>query len=164
VQRLNRMDDALRFLQDLEALEEKLGVVLIQLPPSLAFSLETEEFLRTLASEFTGAVAVEPRHPSWAQGNAEQLLRQLRMARVAADPPLITDRVLAAGDRRLSYFRFHGNPQMYRSVYSEERLAELAADITAASVADGQTFIFFDNTMSGAAHTNALGIRELLSP
>jgi uncharacterized protein YecE (DUF72 family) len=162
VQRLTRIDEAMRFLNPLEAFGEKLGVVLLQLPPSLDFTLDTEVFLRDLASEYAGAIAVEPRHPSWAQGSVEQLLQQLRMARVAADPPLITERVIAGGDRALSYYRFHGNPQMYRSVYSEERLVELSSSIIKERPAAGSTFVFFDNTMSGAAHANALRLRELI--
>ncbi len=163
LQRLTRVDEAVRFLGSLNTFGDKLGVVLLQLPPSLAFSIDTEMFLRDLASEYDGSLAVEPRHPSWAEGAAEQLLRQLRMARVAADPPLITDRVLAAGDIALRYYRFHGNPQMYRSVYSEERLAELATIIATEGTVDGHTYVFFNNTMSGAAHTNAFRLRALLS-
>jgi len=162
VSRLTRVDDAVNFLRTLAAFGDKLGVVLVQLPPSLAFTPDVEEFLRTLASEYQGALAVEPRHPSWIHGGVEQLLRQLRMARVAADPPLITEHVLAAGDRSISYYRFHGNPQMYRSVYSPERLQELAAQMIANRMGDGDTFAFFDNTMSGAAHRNALDLHHLL--
>lgn len=74
-------------------------------------------------------MAIEPRHPTWAKGEVEQVLRQLRIARVAADLPLITECLLSAVDRALSYYRMHGNPQMYRSVYSDEHLQELACTI-----------------------------------
>ena len=162
VQRLTRVDEAVHFLNTLEAFGEKLGVVLLQLPPSLAFTPVVEDFLRDLRSEYGAALAIEPRHPTWAQGEVEQLLKQLHIARVAADPPLITDRVMAAGDRAVSYYRLHGNPQMYRSVYSDERLEQLASTIISEGQEGGGTFVFFDNTMSGAAHANAFQLRELL--
>lgn len=68
-----------------------------------------EDFLRALRSEYSAPLAIEPRHPTWAQGEVEQVLKQLHIAGVAADPPLITERVLAAGDRAVSYYRLHGN-------------------------------------------------------
>jgi len=152
----------MRFLDPLTAFGEKLDAVLVQLPPSLVFTLEAEEFLRELVSVHKGPLAIEPRHISWAQGSVEQLLKHLGIARVAADPPLITDHVLAAGDRTRSYYRFHGNPQMYRSVYTDERLAQLADLIDAERVEVGTTYVFFDNTLSGAAHANATHLRTLL--
>lgn len=162
VQRLSRMEEAIHFLNTLDAFGEKLGVVLLQLPPSLAYTPQVEDFLRELRSEYNAAMAIEPRHPTWAQGEVEQVLRQLGIARLAADPPLITERVLAAGDRAVSYYRLHGNPQMCRSVYSDGRLQHLAATIISERQEGGDTFVFFDNTMSGAAHANAFHLGRLL--
>ena len=96
-------------------------MLLLQLSPSLACTPEAERFLRILISEYTGPVAMEPRHLSWNYGGVEQLLREVRIARVMADPPLITDNVLATGDRTMSYYRLHDDPRMSRSVYSSER-------------------------------------------
>ena len=98
VERLCRPDSALAFLRSIEGLGEKLGVVLIQLPPSLAFSEVVEESLRIMRNEYTGAWVVEPRHPSWAAGEVEHLLRQQRMGRVAADPPLVQDELTTVGE------------------------------------------------------------------
>ena len=48
-------------------------MLLLQLSPSLVFPSEAEEFLRILISEYTGPVAMEPRHLSWTYGGVEQL-------------------------------------------------------------------------------------------
>jgi uncharacterized protein YecE (DUF72 family) len=62
------------------------------------------------------------------------------------------------------YYRFHGSPQMYRSAYDPERLEELASTIRTDGTIDGRTYVFFDNTMSGAAHANAQYLQALLAP
>ena len=54
------------FLEEARGLGDKLGPILVQLPPSLAFELEMAEgFLRHVRSVYPGPVAWEPRHESW---------------------------------------------------------------------------------------------------
>jgi len=161
VERLGRPDSALAFLRSIEGLGEKLGVVLIQLPPSLVFSDVVEETLRIVRSKYAGALVVEPRHPSWATGEAEKLLRQERMGRVAADPPLVQGELLPGGDTAVCYYRLHGNPQMYHSVYTGVRLASIARDIRL-QTGNGAVRVMFDNTASGQAQANALKLRQKL--
>ena len=51
------------FLADARCLGEKLGCLLVQLPPSLAYDAPTvESFFRDLRAQYGGAVALEPRH------------------------------------------------------------------------------------------------------
>ena len=54
------------FFEQIEALEEKKGPVLFQLPPSLIFDPAiAEEFLALLRTLYIGEVALEPRNKSW---------------------------------------------------------------------------------------------------
>src|ERR1700753_2521473 len=57
--RLKDIDAPLtRFLEECGALEEKLGCILIQLPPSLTFDTKiAQDFFATLRDQFAGSVA-----------------------------------------------------------------------------------------------------------
>src|ERR1700748_3118118 len=78
----------LEFFDAVRGLGHKLGPVLIQLPPKLAFDDGVaQEFFTTLRELHLGAVVLEPRHPSWFTASVDRLLRSFEVARVAADPP-----------------------------------------------------------------------------
>ena len=151
------------FLAEAAGLGEKLGCFLVQLPPSLSFEVDpVKSFFAELRALSSAPLACEPRHPSWFEAPADELLRDLAVARVAADPA----RVPAAGEpggwRGLSYYRLHGSPKMYYSAYSEEYLADLASRMQADRSAGRDVWCIFDNTTLGAATRNALDLRELL--
>jgi uncharacterized protein YecE (DUF72 family) len=93
------------FLEQVGGLGEKLGPLLVQLPPSLGFEPQIAAgFFAGLRARFDGLLACEPRQPG-------------------ADKP--------GGWRGFSYFRWHGSPVMYRSDYPAARLAVLAAQLEA---------------------------------
>ena len=61
-------------------LKEKLGGLLIQLPPSLSCALPVaEEFFSEIRKTYSGPIAFEPRHPSWDSGVAIELTKYLRI-------------------------------------------------------------------------------------
>lgn len=150
------------FLEQAEELGEKLGILLLQLPPKLPFTPElANDFIALLRSRSPVPLACEPRHPSWFEPAADELLTSSGIARVAADPPRHGDGGTPGGWRGLSYFRLHGSPVMYRSSY-EDRIGELAERLQA-EAADGRvTWCIFDNTASSAAVSDALRLRERL--
>ena len=77
-----------QFFDAVRGLGNKLGPVLVQLPPKLAFEDGlAQEFFTTLRELHLGAVVLEPRHPSWFAASADRLLRSFEIARAAADPP-----------------------------------------------------------------------------
>jgi uncharacterized protein YecE (DUF72 family) len=151
------------FLAEIGALGDRLGCLLVQLPPSLAWSVDAVEgFLRALRARHAGAVALEPRHPSWFDGAASVQLAQHRVARVGADPSPGRAGDRAAGDRRLTYFRLHGSPRMYYSNYESRDLDEIASRIVEAARVSESIWCIFDNTALGAATRNALALVERL--
>jgi len=161
--RLARAGAALdAFLEQATGLGRKLGVLLFQFPPSLAFEARTAgAFLRVLRKRHRGPVACEPRHPSWFTPRAEELLIAYRIARVAADPAVVSAAAEPAGWRRLTYFRLHGAPRIYWSAYPPEQI-RLYADRLAKSKA-AERWCIFDNTVLGAATENALALRNLIA-
>ncbi len=155
----------LEFFEQVGGLGEKLGPVLVQLPPSLALDEGVvREFLGTVREIYAGALVCEPRHASWFHG-ADALLREFGVGRVAADPP--KGSALAAspgGDLSVRYWRLHGAPRTYYSEYDEEALRGLAGRLTtdAAALPDAERWVVFDNTALGFATENALRLAELL--
>lgn len=151
------------FLGDVTALGATLGCFLVQLPPSLQLDLDVAStFFAALRDRFAGAVALEPRHVTWGSSEADALLAQFRIARVAADPPKVPDGTRPGGWPGLVYYRMHGSPRTYYSRYDDEQLAALAADVTSYVRADIPVWCIFDNTALGAATANALELRRLL--
>ncbi|HEY8617325.1 DUF72 domain-containing protein [Phenylobacterium sp.] len=149
------------FLAEARLLGDRLGPILVQLPPSLAFDPGVAEcFLAELRARFDGPVACEPRHPTWFEPEADALLRRHRVARVAADPLRHPAAGAPGGWPAFAYWRLHGSPRMYYSAYEEPYLRALAAALRA-SPAD-EVWCVFDNTTSGAAAENALSLRELV--
>ncbi len=93
---------------------------------------------------------------------ADDLLRELGVARVAADPARVPEAAEPAGWQGASYYRLHGSPKMYYSAYSEEYLDALAARLRADAAAGRSVWCIFDNTTLGAATRNALDLRSRL--
>jgi uncharacterized protein YecE (DUF72 family) len=110
------------FLQQIAFLGDKVGPVLIQLPPSLEFDCaRAGQFLTMLRQEYAGDVVWEPRHKSWFNNHVDDLLKVFHVARVAADPACGRPVGLPGGFESLAYFRLHGAPRHYYSMLSPHR-------------------------------------------
>jgi uncharacterized protein YecE (DUF72 family) len=152
------------FLEESSGLGDKLAVLLVQLPPSLAFDPELAgSFFTLLSASSPAAIACEPRHASWFEEEPSQLLESLRVARVAADPAKVPEAAVPGGWRGFSYFRLHGSPVPYRSSYDEERLDGYAGLIREDLTAGRPAWCVFDNTASSAATGNALVLMDKLA-
>jgi uncharacterized protein YecE (DUF72 family) len=156
--RLHGGEDLLdTFLEQVNCLGEKLGCLLVQLPPSLAFDAASAGgFLAGLRRRHAGGVALEPRHASWFTAPVDGLLQELKIARVLADPVLFDTGRAPGGDPALVYVRLHGSPRMYYSAYAPEVLDALLVRLKSAAASDASVWCVFDNTASGAAVPDAL--------
>lgn len=151
------------FFTGIGALGDRLGCVLIQLPPSLPFDRSRiEVFLAELRHYCSGDVAIEPRHPTWFDARAERLLVDHGIARVAADPAVVAAATLPGGATQLVYFRLHGTPHMYYSSYAQDAVVALGEQLRRAAATGARAWCIFDNTARGAAIPNALALQRLL--
>lgn len=151
------------FLDEVGGLGDKLGWLLVQFPPSFAFEGSVAlPFLELLRARFAGAVACEPRHATWFGHNVDALLRDLRIARVLADPVRDDAARAPGGWTGQIYLRLHGSPRMYFSPYEPALLQALAARLRLAQSECEDAWCIFDNTGSGAAAENALELQRLL--
>jgi uncharacterized protein YecE (DUF72 family) len=162
--RLHDCEDLLAdFLAQVSGLGPRLGCLLVQLPPSLAFDATlAAEFFALVRRRHTGALALEPRHASWFELQADGLLRSFEVARVLADPVRHPPERSPGGWPGLVYLRLHGSPRMYYSAYDDALLQALAQRIRLATQGADAVWCIFDNTASGAATGNALSLAAAL--
>jgi uncharacterized protein YecE (DUF72 family) len=146
-----------RFVAEVTGLGDKLGVLLVQLPPKSAFEARVaDQFFRDLRTRIDTPVACEPRHASWFAPEMDGWLAERRIARVAADPAPVTGAGDPGGWNGLRYYRWHGSPRIYFSDYDAAALASLKRRLDEARARGVPTWCIFDNTASGAALGNAL--------
>ena len=160
LRRLADADEPLeRFLAEAGALGEKLGPLLLQLPPSFAFDGQrVSAFLRRLRGRTQGRRGLRAAAP------------ELVLGRGGAVALRVPDR---AGGRRsgpgagrggarrvagLAYYRLHGSPRMYYSPYALGRLDALEHRLSGS----GTAWCIFDNTAEGWATHDALLLWQAL--
>lgn len=151
------------FIDEVSVLEAKLGCLLVQLPPSLVFNATiAKRFFKNLKVATDVPIACEPRHESWFASNADALLRDFQVARVAADPARVPAAADPGGSGQLTYFRLHGSPKVYYSSYSNEYIDRLADRLKHEAKQERTVWCIFDNTTLGAATSNALDLSTAL--
>lgn len=146
------------FLQRLSALGSRLGPILWQLPPHLAYDAELlRDFLSKLPP--MAGHAIEFRHPSWDLPLTWELLHQHGVALVWSSSlrylhfPLRTAPFL--------YLRFHGLEGGYAHRYTEQELLPWAERVAEALREGCWVYAYFNNTAGGAPE-DALRFRELI--
>lgn len=155
------------FLSECTCLGNKLGCLLLQLPPTLPYeSAVVSSFFELLRRMTDLPVACEPRHISWFTDEVDQQLTAYKVSRVVADPdPSESDRGKhPAGWNEMAYFRLHGTPRVYSSSYETPNLVVLAERLREQSLARPATWCIFDNTTLGAAIENAVELTQLCRP
>ena len=160
---LRRCGPALdRFADEVAGLGRKLGGVLVQLPPSLAYDARIAgTFFAQLRRRIAAPVACEPRHASWFAPDVDALWERHDIARVAADPSRLPEAAEPGGGGRWRYWRWHGSPRMYYDAYGEARLKDLAQAIRAQR-GRRTAWVIFDNTAGGHAIADAALLQRLL--
>ncbi len=151
------------FFENVRPLGDKLGPVLVQLPPKLEFEEGTaREFFETLRELHAGHVVVEARNASWFVPSVGRMLKEFEVARAMADPPAGSPLAGEPGGwTGLRYFRLHGSPRKYWSDYDAKFLRGIAAAVKSGRSAE--TWVVFDNTAGSHALGNALTLRKLLA-
>jgi len=153
--------ETVAFMQSATGLEQKLAVILVQLPPSRTFDAPIAGgFFKMLRQETAAHIVCEARNPSWFGSEATAVLETYRVTRVAADPVPPGCEIAAQAHPDFAYFRLHGAPRVYYSPYSIGRLR----DVSLAAGAAAETWCIFDNTAAGAAWADATTLQRLVAP
>src|SRR6516162_7132261 len=181
IRRLREIETPLAnfFASGVLGLEEKLGPVLWQFPPSFRFSAERLDHFFALLPRDTEAATALADHHSFLDPAFITLLRRHRVALVFADSvswPYVED---VTAD--FVYLRLHGSEELYASGYSDEALDHFASRIKlwavglepndarrAAPDADPadqiprDVFAYFDNDAKVRAPVDARSLRARL--
>ena len=162
-QRLRRARKPLEeFLRSLSGLGSRLGPLVIQLPPSLTFEPRVAgNFLALLREMHAGHAVCEPRHASWFEGRADAMLHGQRIGRIAADPAVVASASEPGGWTGIVYYRLHGSPRKYWSVYETQRLQQWAAALQAVPRRT-PAWCVLDNTAGSGAFGNAREIARII--
>lgn len=189
MKRLRNAETALAnfFASGLLCLEEKLGPILWQLPPSLRFDAGVIESFFELLPKTTHELALlsrrhdarlngrsvveternlsvrhtlEVRHPSFQDGRYEDLLRRYGIASCVADSAGLYP-MIEVDSADFSYARLHGAEQLYVSGYAPRQLAPWARRVRKWAQR-GDVFVYFDNDVKVRAPFDALNLARMI--
>lgn len=141
-----------------EGLKEKLGCVLFQLPPRTAYTSERlERIVNSLDPSFKNVL--EFRHLSWWNKEVYSHLAKHKITFCGMSHPELPQEIIQ--NNPLLYYRFHGVPELYKSIYEQKVLQEFIHEIQLSGKVK-QAFIYFNNDIGGSAITNAKQMQEMI--
>lgn len=163
------LDDALlsqlkEHFSNVQVLQNKLGCLLIQTPPSLKYDLKVLDIFLSQITGLTDALAYKPdlaiefRNKYWFTKDLYALLRKYNVAlTVAQSSRYPSERQITAN---FLYVRFHGPRELFASRYSEDEMDEWWRYITSARNVK-KVYIYFNNDFHGYAIENARYLQSL---
>ena len=140
-----------------DSLQERLGCILFQLPPSLTKNMDLlQDFLSHLSPNHKNVI--EFRHESWFSEDVYSLLRSHKVIFCVVSSPELPDHVVETAET--SYFRFHGRIGWYKYNYTDEELKDWAEAIK--KTKSKECFIYFNNDYHAYAVANCKTLGEFL--
>ena len=159
IKRLRDVEEPLEtFLKRAYLLEEKLGPILYQLPPSMKRDEGLlEAFLALLPAEMRHVL--EFRDASWYHEAVFGLLRRCNVAFCVHDMRRSQTPVVATAE--FGYLRFHGISGRYSGCYTDEELEQWAEKVRQMGRLK-TVYVYFNNDVGGHAVGNATSLAEKL--
>ncbi|MEZ2339391.1 DUF72 domain-containing protein [Mucilaginibacter sp. RCC_168] len=134
-----------------QGLQEKLGPVLFQLPPSFIYDDEKlDRIINSLNPTFKNVL--ELRHVSWWNDSVYQKLAKHNITFCGMSHPSLPDDVIQ--NTPVIYYRFHGVPILYRSPYSKDFLKKII-DIVKQNPNTQEGWFYFNNDFDATGVDNA---------
>lgn len=164
IKRLKEPEEPLeRFFGIFEPMKEKMGPVLVQLPPNLKFDYEvTEHFFKLLKKKYKQYdFALEVRHDTWMSDDALDLMATYEVAFVISQSGVgfpYSEMVTAKN----IYVRFHGPKELYASAYTDEMLEDFAKKFKKWMKDGHDIWVFFNNDWYANAIYNGRTLRKLM--
>lgn len=152
-------DGVAKFMERVEALGEKLGPILFQLPPWWRVNAERlEAFLRALPRG--RRYAFELRNETWSNAEVYGILRRHNAALCIYDLAGVQSPEEITAD--FTYVRLHGPGGPYQGSYSDEALRAWAARIRTWRRRLRAVYVSFDNDQDAFAAANASALKHML--
>jgi uncharacterized protein YecE (DUF72 family) len=160
MKKLNDAGDSLtRLLDNASGLEEKLSIILFQLPPKWEINVERfRTFLEKLPKG--NRYTFEFRDQTWYREEIYSLLREFNCAFCIYELAGHTSPIEVTAN--YVYVRLHGPGDKYQGSYSDEVLEEWAARCKDWSDSGKDVYVYFDNDQEGYAAFNAIRLQELI--
>jgi uncharacterized protein YecE (DUF72 family) len=159
-----RQEKIFNILSDLQVLENKLGCILVQMPPSFKIDLERlETFLQIMQKLFKKLkykpdITFEFRHPTWFQKETYQVLKKYNAAlTIAQSSRYPSDKAVTAD---FLYVRFHGPAQLFASPYSNAEMLEWWKFMNSKRGIK-KIYAYFNNDLGGHAVDNSKYLQKL---
>lgn len=153
-------------LSSTQVLKEKMGAMVIQLPPSFKYDVKKLEiFLAFITREISQYdykfdIAIEFRNKYWFTDEIYTLLEKYNIALVAGQSSRYPDiRHVTANS---AYIRMHGPEKLFSSTYTREQLIELAQYIKKNSKSVKKVYVYFNNDFHGFALENAKDLSKII--
>ena len=157
IKRLRVEEDSItKFNSSIESLQDKLGVILIQLPPQLQFDfMLMNDFFSLLNDRFR--YTIEARNKTFINDGFFSLLKSSNIAWCIADSAgrFPYHEAITAD---FVYIRLHGNIKLYASSYGDNDLRVWHDKLIAWNK---DAFVYFDNDFMGYAVNNAQFLIQL---
>jgi uncharacterized protein YecE (DUF72 family) len=148
-----------KFFENIKHLNEKLGPILFQLPPSFKMEYEhLEEFLKLLPKNFD--YTFEFRHPSWYVDEIYDLLKKYKVALCITDLGGKLSPIVTTAD--FTYIRLHGPTKAYKGSYGEKKVNEWKEKLLTFKKQKISSYCYFDNDEKGYAIQDATLLKSLL--
>lgn len=154
-------------LTSTQVLKNKIGAIVIQLPPSFKLDIErVTEFLMFFKTEirkqeYSFDVAIEFRNKAWFIPEVYSMLKKHSVALVAADSSRYSGTRQITAD--FCYVRMHGPKELFSSKYTTEQLAELASYLKSIQPEVKRTYVYFNNDFHGYALENARELAQIVA-
>ena len=140
-----------------DGLQDKLGPVLFQIPPSYNYTEEKlDKILNALNPAFMNVL--EPRHISWWQPEIYEKLAQHNISFCGMSHPALPGEIIQ--NTPVVYYRFHGVPDLYRSPYSTADLQNVI-DTIKSNENTNEAWFYFNNDIDASAIGNAKEMMEM---
>ncbi|MFH1678210.1 MAG: DUF72 domain-containing protein [Candidatus Omnitrophota bacterium] len=160
VKRLKGISQSLDlFINNALGLEEKLALVLWQLPPNFKKDMRLLADFFKLLKKSKLRNCVEFRNETWFDKEVYELFKEYNFSLCIAHSPNFPCYKLVTAE--YIYLRFHGGEILYGSNYSDRELRDWAK-FARGFKKDKDIFAFFNNDAQGFAVKNALRFKELL--
>ena len=140
-----------------EGLQEKVKCFLFQFPASFQYNEgNLERILKNIPHHPENVI--ELRHASWWNNDVIKAFKEAKLTFCNVDFPGLDVTIEQSSD--IFYFRFHGNPVLFKSAYSVEQLKSFYQKFPKGC---RQYWIYFNNTYYEAGYTNAQQLMEIVA-
>jgi uncharacterized protein YecE (DUF72 family) len=152
-----------KFFSVFDLIHHRLGPILVQLPPSVAFIREkTEFFFDILKTQYSNyEFVLEARNESWFAKESLELLEKNNIALVISQSGNIFPYFEAMTSNNV-YLRFHGPKELFSSKYSNAMLQKYAEKCIGWMREGKIVYAFFNNDNGGYAVEDAAVFNKML--